>query len=107
MIKVNNNDSLTRLLMDVHCVLCEASKEFNVVRCRFDFDPRNRGVKCVRFCFEDRKSYYVNVYPFQVELFNYLDRAKQNIFCGFSYVRYSIDVFCENGIKKYSLVLWY
>ena len=107
MIRVNDNYSLFRLFYDVHWVLQEASKEFKRIDYRFDFDSKSRGVKCVRFFFEFRKSYYVNTYPYSVELFSYLDCMKRNAFSGFAYVRHSVDIFCKDGAKKYSLVLWY
>lgn len=107
MIQVNNNYCLSLLFSDVYHVLHEATKEFDSVEYFFDFDSRNKRVKCVRFWFEARKPYYASVYPYNVELFNYLDRMKQSAFGCFTYVRHSVNVLCEDGVKKYSLVLWY
>lgn len=107
MIRVNNSDSLSLLISDIHRVLCEASKEFDVIEYRFDFDLRNKGVKCVRFLFQLRKNYYTRVYPYQVELFRNLDMLARLPFSGLTFVRHSTGSFIDNGVKKYSLVLWY
>lgn len=107
MIRIDNSYTLALLFSDVHRVLREASKEFEVTNYVFEFASKRRCVNCVRFRFEVRKPYYLSVYPQNVELFNYIDRMKNYSFSGFTFVRHSVDVFCENCKKIYSVVLWY
>lgn len=107
MICVNNNLSLSSLFFDVHHVLSEASKEFHNIEYRFDFDSKNRGVIRVRFLFTFRKSYYSDVYPDKVALFEHLDMLRGSAFSGLSFVRHVVRVFVEDGLKKYSVVLYY
>lgn len=107
MIKVSDSYSLSLLFFDVYRVLTDAFKEFEGVKHQFVFDSKSRRVKCVRFLLTSRKSYYVNVFPYNIVLFEHLDMLSNNRFSGFSFVRYSVDSCIENGVKEYSLVLWY
>lgn len=107
MISVNDNRSLLRLFYDVHNILCEGSKEFDYVSFCFEFDSKGKNVKRVRFQFFSRKKYYKEVYPYTVELFRHLDLMSRSASSKFTFARHSVDVFYENGEKKYIVFLWY
>lgn len=107
MMRVDNNRSLSLLFNDVHLVLNEASKEFEDFDYNFEFDSKAKRVKCVQFTFKSRRPYYVGVYPNYVKLFEYLDYMKSYAFSQFTYVRHSVNIVHRNGVKIYTLVLWY